>query len=217
MSAIFGETLTFGQTKRPRRVPEGVRRRALCPLRGPERVHGGLRRGRRQFCYARPVGGRFRSTGVPLSQPPPRGLVRHLQESAAIVAKARARRATPRRVARQAPSEGRAHVRSEPGAARRPRAVDRARSRADHPGQLPGRDQHRDSRRRGGDAERRELHPQRQHLLGTRVLPARVQRQARLHQRRRRPVYAEPRTASSTSTTCSSRRRCNWPSPTGSI
>jgi len=46
-----------------------------------------------QFCYARLAAGTFRSTGVPATEPPPAGLVRHLQESQPVSeAKAAARR-----------------------------------------------------------------------------------------------------------------------------
>ena len=53
-----------------------------------------------------------------------------------------------------------------------------------------------------------QLHAQRQHLLGPRILPARVDRQARLHQRRGRARTRSAAIASSTSRTCWSRRRC---------
>src|SRR5262249_5604300 len=45
------------------------------------------------FCYAQLSSGRFRSTGVPLSQAAPAGLARHLQESQqTIVARSTARK-----------------------------------------------------------------------------------------------------------------------------
>ena len=163
--------------------------------------------------------GAFRSTGVPLSQPaaggpraPPPGIAGRSSQAKASARQLR-RAGDGRRPARRG---GRAHVRPEPGPARGARAVDRRGQGPDHPGQLPGRHQHRHARRRRRDAQRRELHAQRQHLLGARVLPARLERQARLHQRRRRSVSRSAATASSTSTTCWSRKRCSSPSPTAS-
>ena len=36
------------------------------------------------FCYALVVDGSYRSTGVPVNQPPPAGVARHAQESDAV-------------------------------------------------------------------------------------------------------------------------------------
>src|ERR1044072_4815883 len=36
------------------------------------------------YCYARVEGGRYRSTGVPIHQPPPAGAARHAKESDAV-------------------------------------------------------------------------------------------------------------------------------------
>ena len=89
MSAIFGEILSFGQANGPE-----IRLKVFGDeiyahyesLDGYSTVYDdelGL------FCYARLAAGRFRSTGVPLDQPPPAGLARHLQEAAAVVTAAR--------------------------------------------------------------------------------------------------------------------------------
>lgn len=98
MSAIFGEVLTLGQ-------PSGseVRLRVFGDehyaryesLDGYTVV---LDSGSGRFCYAALQGNRLRSTGVPLDQAPPSGLVRHLQESPA----ARQARTEERRLARAA-------------------------------------------------------------------------------------------------------------------
>ena len=103
MSAIFGETLTFGQTKGP-----DVRLKVFGDelyaryedLNGFTVVYD---QGRGQFCYARLAAGAFRSTGVSLDRPPPAGIVRHLQESPeAIHAKTEARRMRRSAIARPA-------------------------------------------------------------------------------------------------------------------
>jgi M6 family metalloprotease-like protein len=93
MSAIFGEVLTFGQASGPEitlRVFGDEHYARYEDMNGYSAVYDdqlGL------FCYARLSAGSFRSTGTPLSQPVPEGLVRHLQESQdTIVARATARK-----------------------------------------------------------------------------------------------------------------------------
>ena len=93
MSAIFGEVLRFGQAKGPEislRVFGDEHYARYEDLNGYSAVHDdqlGL------FCYARISAGSFRSTGIPLSQPAPAGMARHLQESQeTIVARAAARK-----------------------------------------------------------------------------------------------------------------------------
>src|SRR5262245_38134210 len=93
MSAIFGEVLTFGQAKGPEialKVFGDEHYARYEDLNGFTAIYDdqlGL------FCYARLSAGSFRSTGTPLSEPPPAGLVRHLQESQdTIVARAQARK-----------------------------------------------------------------------------------------------------------------------------
>lgn len=93
MSAIFGEVLKFGQAKGPEvslRVFGDEFYARYEDLNGYSAVYDdelGL------FCYARLSTGRFRSSGTPLSAPPPAGVVRHLQESqATIVARAQSRK-----------------------------------------------------------------------------------------------------------------------------
>lgn len=84
MSAIFGETLTFGQENGPevRLVVFGDEFYARFEnAEGYSVVYDtdlGL------FCYARLLDGRFVSSGVPMTQPPPRGLRRHLEEAEAL-------------------------------------------------------------------------------------------------------------------------------------
>ena len=106
MSAIFGETLTFGQTKGP-----DVRLKVFGDelyaryedLNGFTVVYD---QGRGQFCYARLAAGLFVSTGVPLDRPPPAGIVRHLQElPEAIHAKTEARRMRRSAISRSGASE----------------------------------------------------------------------------------------------------------------
>src|SRR5262245_34593368 len=86
MSAIFGEVLTFGQAQGPDialRVFGDEHYARYEDMNGYSAVYDnelGL------FCYAQLSAGSFRSTGIPLSQPAPAGLVRHLQESQETVA-----------------------------------------------------------------------------------------------------------------------------------
>ena len=112
---------------------------------------------------------------------------------------------------------GGAHVRPEPGAARRARAGDRQRSRGltilvnfqDVTSTVTRADV--DDMLNGG-----QLHAQRQHLLGARVLPTRLERQARLHQRRRRALHAEPQPAVLRQQPAGRGGAASSPSPTGS-
>jgi M6 family metalloprotease-like protein len=103
MSAIFGEVLKFGQAKGPEialRVFGDEHYARYEDLNGYSALYDdelGL------FCYARLSAGSFRSTGVPLSQPVPAGLVRHLQESQDTVVK----RAAARKLRRSAQAGGR--------------------------------------------------------------------------------------------------------------
>ncbi len=98
MSAIFGEILTLGQARGPDialRVFGDEHYARYEDLRGYSAVYDdqhGL------FCFARLAAGSFRSTGVPLSEPVPAGIPRHLQETPAAIAA----RAVARRAARQA-------------------------------------------------------------------------------------------------------------------
>lgn len=94
MSAIFGEVLTLGQANGPDialKIFGDEHYARYESLDGYSAVYDdelGL------FCYARlTAAGSFRSTGTPLSQPPPQGLPRHLQESRrTVVARAEARK-----------------------------------------------------------------------------------------------------------------------------
>ncbi|WP_019499761.1 M6 family metalloprotease domain-containing protein [Pseudanabaena sp. PCC 6802] len=93
MSAIFGEILRFGQSKGPEislKVFGDEHYARYEDMNGYSAIYDdelGV------FCYARLSAGSFRSTGTPLSEPVPEGLVRHLQESQeTIVARAGARK-----------------------------------------------------------------------------------------------------------------------------
>jgi M6 family metalloprotease-like protein len=93
MSAIFGEVLALGQASGPDialKIFGDEHYARYESLDGYSAVYDdelGL------FCYARLSAGSFRSTGRPLSQPPPQGLPRHLQESRrTVVARAEARK-----------------------------------------------------------------------------------------------------------------------------
>lgn len=84
MSAIFGEMLNF-----PQRNGQEVRLRVFGDehyaryedINGFTVVYDEVNG---FFCYANLAGNRFISTGVTIDQPPPRGLVRHLQESSSV-------------------------------------------------------------------------------------------------------------------------------------
>lgn len=84
MSAIFGESLNFGQENGPdvRLITYGDEHYARYEdLNGYTVIYDsdlGV------FCYARLEGNRFASTGVGLDQAPPQELVRHLRESDAV-------------------------------------------------------------------------------------------------------------------------------------
>ena len=93
MSAIFGEVLKFGQARGPEvslRVYGDEHYARYEDLNGFSVIYDdqlGL------FCYARLAAGSFRSTGTPITENPPAGLVRHLQEVHEVVsAKASARK-----------------------------------------------------------------------------------------------------------------------------
>ena len=106
MSAIFGETLTFGQARGPElllKVFGDEHYARYEDLRGYTTVYDdelGL------FCYARLAAGSFRSTGIPLTDRVPAGLVRHLQESQDTIAA----RAAARKLRRSAMAGGRAEA-----------------------------------------------------------------------------------------------------------
>src|SRR5881409_1196541 len=93
MSAIFGEILTFGQRNGPDtqlRVFGDEHYARYEDLNGYTVVDD---EELGQFCYARLAAGTLRSTGIPVTQAPPAGLARHLQESAEVTeTKVKARR-----------------------------------------------------------------------------------------------------------------------------
>jgi M6 family metalloprotease-like protein len=84
MSAIFGEILKFPQTNGP-----DVQLRTFGDehyaryenIDGYTAVYDEIDR---RYCYADLAGNRFISSGVPIDQQPPPGIVRHLQESAVV-------------------------------------------------------------------------------------------------------------------------------------
>lgn len=106
MSAIFGEVLTFGQAQGPEvrlKVFGDELYARYESLDGYSTVYD---EERGLFCYARLAAGAFRSSGVPIGQAPPAGIVRHLQESpAAIHARSEARRLRRAAVARRTAEE----------------------------------------------------------------------------------------------------------------
>ena len=148
MSAIFGEVLRFAQAKGPEiylKVFGDEHYARYEDLSGYSAVYDdqlGL------FCYARLSVGSFRSTGTPLSQPVPEGLVRHLQESQETIVGAGGRQQdAPRRDGRRhRRGRGGADLRAQPGPARRPRAVDRRGEGPHDPGQLQRSREHRHAR-----------------------------------------------------------------------
>lgn len=93
MSGIFGEILTFAQPNGPEirlRVFGDEHYARYEDLNGFTAIFDGERG---QFCYARLAADNLSSTGVPVTEAPPAGIVRHLQERDEIREnKARARR-----------------------------------------------------------------------------------------------------------------------------
>lgn len=84
MSAIFGETLTFGQENGPDirlRVTGDEFYAVYETLDGYSAVHDA---DRGQFCYAQLVDGSFVSSGVAVTSAPPAGTRKHLREAAAV-------------------------------------------------------------------------------------------------------------------------------------
>jgi M6 family metalloprotease-like protein len=84
MSAIFGELLTF-----PQQNGSDVQLRVFGDehyaryetIDGYSAIYD---QAAGRYCYADLSGNRYVSTGVPIEQPPPPGIVRHLEESAAV-------------------------------------------------------------------------------------------------------------------------------------
>ena len=93
MSAIFGEVLTFGQSKGPEIALKVFGDEHYARYENMDGYSAVYDDELGVFCYARLSTGSFRSTGIPLSETVPAGLVRHLQESQdTIVARASARK-----------------------------------------------------------------------------------------------------------------------------
>src|SRR5688572_14572149 len=93
MSAIFGEILTLGQQNGgdvELKVFGDEHYARYENLSGYTAVYD-QELGR--YCYARLAAGEFRSTGIAITQPPPAGLARHLQEMPEVIeAKSQSRR-----------------------------------------------------------------------------------------------------------------------------
>ena len=142
MSAIFGEILTFGQPNGPDVALRVFGDEHYARYENLERLHGRLRR-RARTVLLRAAGGRRvpldrRARWTRRRRPDWRATCRNRRRSS----RPRPTRGGRRRaaVAGAARRRGRgAHVRPEPGAARRARPVDRRGQGADHPRQLPGR------------------------------------------------------------------------------
>ena len=128
MSAIFGEILTFGQANGDDvqlKVFGDEHYARYESLDGFTAVYDASS-GSSATRGSPP--GALRSTGVPITDAPPAGVARHLQEDPAGRRSASPRRASCGEPLSPAagPDERRPHVRPQPGPARRSRALDRA-------------------------------------------------------------------------------------------
>ena len=84
MSAIFGEPLTFGQEKGPNVQLVVFGDEAYARYETPDGFTATYDTRLGLFCYARVRAGRFVSTRVPVADPPPGDLPRHLQERESV-------------------------------------------------------------------------------------------------------------------------------------
>src|SRR5687768_4273757 len=80
MSAIFGEPLSFGQEKGPNVQLVVFGDESYARYETPDGFSATYDNRLGLFCYARVRAGRFVSTHVPVTDPPPGDLPRHLQE-----------------------------------------------------------------------------------------------------------------------------------------
>ena len=81
MVGMFGEKASLAQANGPD-VELIVRGTELyATYETPEGFPAVYDEARGLFCYARVVGGRFETTGIPVSEQPPPGVVRHATES----------------------------------------------------------------------------------------------------------------------------------------
>ena len=101
MSAIFGEPVTFGQEAGGEVQLVVYGDESYARYETPDGYSAVYDEGLGLFCYADVVRGQFVSTGVAVTEPPPEGLARHLQEAPGV----RRERHQARRVQRQAPPE----------------------------------------------------------------------------------------------------------------
>lgn len=85
MSAIFGELLTFPQENGPDLRLHAFGDEHYARYETAEGFTAVYDRSLGLFTYGNIAGNRLVSTGVPVDQPPPAGLVRHLQESLAVI------------------------------------------------------------------------------------------------------------------------------------
>jgi hypothetical protein len=101
MSKITGEEVTLGQENGPdvRLVVYGDEFYARYET--PDGYPAIYDEDRGLFCYAFLEDGRYASTGVPVTDPPPTGVERHAQESAAV----RQEKSSARLASRTAPPE----------------------------------------------------------------------------------------------------------------
>lgn len=86
MSAIFGELLTLGQANGGDVVLRVYGDEDYARYENVDGYTAVYDSEFGQFCYARLSAGSLRSTGVPLWQPAPAGLVRHMRESQSVIA-----------------------------------------------------------------------------------------------------------------------------------
>lgn len=84
MSAIFGELLKFPQDDRPDVTLRVFGDEHYARYETPDGFTAIYDKALGLFCYADLAGNRLVSTGIPVDQPPPAHLVRHLQESLAV-------------------------------------------------------------------------------------------------------------------------------------
>ena len=81
MSAIFGEPVTFGQEAGGEVQLVVYGDESYARYETPDGYSAVYDEGLGLFCYADVVRGQFVSTGVAVTEPPPEGLARHLQEA----------------------------------------------------------------------------------------------------------------------------------------
>ena len=221
VSAIFGESpRPSASSNGARRPAEDVRRRALRPLREPRRASPrSTTASSACFCYARLVGRR-----APLDRRADHSTRRRAASCATCRRRAgrgpRSRRraaSAPRSPAAQSDEDIMRTFGPNQGLLDRSRPLHRRGEGTHHPGR-PSRTCRSTVTRADvdGPAQRRQLHPQRQHLLGPRVLPEASRAASSTTPTSSSGPTRSAATASSTSTICSWRKPCSWPWTTAS-